>query len=210
MRTFEDRLLAELRTIVAERTPVPARRTKMKEKGLRLGLAACAVTAAAAGVVAIPAFNGERAYGANTVVREPDGSIKLTLVDFSHPERVEAKLRSFGVPAKVDFLPFGTQCRGREHDSDFWNLDGPDNGVFGGDPATDPHADQDMRGSVIARVHPNKLRPGEQVLLSVWYDPSAGRDSAIAFSPLVKKTDGFPPCQRVPGGPTNGPDGVGG
>ncbi|WUH97911.1 hypothetical protein OHR68_31040 [Spirillospora sp. NBC_00431] len=205
MPTFEDRLLEELKGVVAERTPVRTRRGK---KGLRLGLAACAVTAVAAGVMAVPAFTGgDSASVANAIVREPDGSIKLTLVDFTHPERVEAMLYSFGVPARVDFLPFDTQCEGREFDNnDFWGMELPDNGVFG----DDPWAEEDMSGPVIMRIYPKKLRPGEQVLLSVWHSPPAGPDSAMIASSVVKKTDGFPPCRRVPGGPTDGPDGVGG
>ncbi|MGI5200510.1 hypothetical protein ACQEU6_02740 [Spirillospora sp. CA-108201] len=113
------------------------------------------------------------------------------MVEFTHPERVEAKLRSLGVPATVDFLPF---------DSDWWQSEEPDTGVFGGDPGSDPHADADMRGDVVARIHPQKLKRGEQVVLSVWF----GKDAGSVFSPMIKPAGTVSPCTRVPGGPSAG------
>ncbi|MCO6004902.1 hypothetical protein NE236_07905 [Actinoallomurus purpureus] len=62
------------------------------------------------------------------------------LVEFTHPERVEQKLPAFGVPPKVDFLPFGTQCKGREYNSDFWMSEKPDIGVFGRQRPVAPRA----------------------------------------------------------------------
>jgi hypothetical protein len=204
MQTFEDRLLTELRNVVAARSEEPAPRRR--RTGLRLGMAAAVLGATAAAVVAVPAFTGDEASQANAVERGPDGSITVRLVEFTHPEQVEARLRAFGVPATVDFLPFGTQCKGREYSSDWWQSEEPDSGVFGEDPGANPHADADMRGSVVARIHPQKLHPGEQVVLSVWF----GKDAGSVFSPAVKKKGSVPPCTRVAGGPSAGGDGVGG
>lgn len=105
----------------------------------------------------------------------------------------------------MDFLPFGTQCKGREYDSDFWMYEKPDAGVFGDDPGSDPQADEDMRGEVGARIHPDKLKPGEMVVLDVWFE-----DAATVLSPMVKRVGTVPACVRVPGGPQSGADGVGG
>ncbi|WP_433174773.1 hypothetical protein [Actinoallomurus sp. CA-150999] len=211
MQTFEDRLLAELKHVVAANRPAAEPRRRVRRwTGPRLALAAGAIAAAVGTAVAVPALTAHERAQANTVVRVPDGSIVVRLVEFTHPERVEQKLRALGVPAKVDFLPFGTQCKGREYDSDFWMSEHPDNGVFGGDPGSDPHADADMRNAVGTRIYPNKLKPGEMVVLDVWFENTKDPASSSTVNPMVKKIGTVPPCVRVPGGPHSGPNGVGG
>ncbi|GAA4604799.1 hypothetical protein GCM10023195_16450 [Actinoallomurus liliacearum] len=212
MQTFEDRLLAELKHVVAANRPTEeSRRRPRRRAGRRLVLAAGAVAVAAGTVIAVPALTEDKSARANAVERVPDGSIVVRLVEFTHPERVEQKLRAFGVTAKVDFLPFGTQCKGREFDGDFWMSDKPDTGVFGDDPGVDPHADEDMRGEVGTRIYPDKLKPGEMVVLDVWFQNTKDPTSASVLVPMVKKAGTVPACVRVPGGPHSGPDGgVGG
>jgi hypothetical protein len=211
MQTFEDRLLTELKHVVAANRPATESRHQPRRwTGRRLVLTAGAVAAAVGTVIAVPALTGDKSAGANAVERVPDGSIAVHLVEFTHPERVEQKLRAFGVPAKVDFLPFGTQCKGREYNSDFWMSETPDDGVFGDDPGSDPHADEDMRGGVGTRIYPDKLKPGEMVVLDVWFQNTKDSTSASVLSPMVKKAGTMPACVRVPGGPRSGPDGVGG
>lgn len=208
MQTFENRLLAELKHVVAANQPAAeSPRRPQRWTGRRLVLTAGTVAAAVGTLIAVPALTEDKSARANAVERLQDGSIAVHLVEFTHPEQVEQKLRAFGVPAKVDFLPFGTQCKGRESNSDFWMSANPDDGVFGGDPGSNPHADTDMKGGVGTRIYPDKLKPGEMVVLDVWFQNTKNSTSANVLSPTVKKAGTVPACVRVPGGPRSLPGG---
>ncbi|MCO5990287.1 hypothetical protein NE235_29650 [Actinoallomurus spadix] len=183
----------ELKQVVAanDRAAEPRRRPR-RWTGRRLALAAGAVAAAVGTMIAVPALTENRSAEANAAERAPDGSIAVHLVEFTHPERVEQKLRAFGIPAKVDFLPFGTQCKGREFDGDFWMTDKPVRGprrrhrrlipgrpqwrsapgsrrVFRSAPIPAPSLSSPGRRG---RVFPRRTSPRP------WSSPGAGRRSA--------------------------------
>ncbi|TDD59049.1 hypothetical protein E1263_16760 [Kribbella antibiotica] len=104
MNTFEDKLLAELRTVVAER-PVDIRRKRPKR--VLVGIAAC-LTLAAGTAVAVPMLSGDPAYA---VVTQPDGSVRVTIYRAEGDKGLQKRLRAAGVPAEVDFLAKGKTCR---------------------------------------------------------------------------------------------------
>jgi hypothetical protein len=109
--TFEDRLLAELRALVAERPasaaagPPPARRVPRR----RLAFAAGAVVAAVAGVFV--AVDGDPAAPAYAVDRHSDGSVTVEIHGLRDAAGLQAKLRAAGIPAVVDYAPAGKMCR---------------------------------------------------------------------------------------------------
>ncbi|MFC9686957.1 hypothetical protein ACFTSF_00330 [Kribbella sp. NPDC056951] len=105
MNTFEDKLLAELRTVVAER---PADIRRKRPKRLLVGIAAC-LTLAAGTAVAVPMLGSSSP--AYAVVTQPDGTVRVTIYRAEGAEGLEKRLRAAGVPAEVDFLPAGKTCR---------------------------------------------------------------------------------------------------
>ncbi|GAA4015828.1 hypothetical protein GCM10022247_43480 [Allokutzneria multivorans] len=96
---FEDRLLTELKQVVAEREPVrPAARW-------RLALAATGLAA-----VAVPLlFTGGGA--AFALEKQQDGTVRVEIKQLSDAAGLERKLAELGIKAKVDYLPAGKTCR---------------------------------------------------------------------------------------------------
>jgi hypothetical protein len=110
MTTFEDRLLAELRAVVAERptpraTPTPVRRPPRA----RVLLGAGAVAATAVGVFV--ATGGDTAAPAYAVAKQPDGSVTVEIKSLRDAAGLQEKLRAAGIPAVVDYTPMGKTCR---------------------------------------------------------------------------------------------------
>ncbi|MEA2160430.1 MAG: hypothetical protein QOD66_2810 [Solirubrobacteraceae bacterium] len=106
--TFEDRLLRELRAVVAtrpapERVAAPARTIRA-----RLILAAGVVAATAAGVFV--ATGGDTASPAYAVEKQPDGSVTVAIHSVSDAAGLQGKLRAAGIPAVVDYTPNGKMC----------------------------------------------------------------------------------------------------
>jgi hypothetical protein len=106
---FEDRLLVELRAVVAERpaaTPAPAKRASS-----RLVLSGAATAAAAAAGASVFVLGAGSATPAFAVDRQADGDVSVTINRLSDAPELEAKLRAAGVPAVVDYTPAGKTCR---------------------------------------------------------------------------------------------------
>lgn len=124
---FEERLLVQLKEVVAERAaarpadaatdPAGVRAAGRRDHRLvrprrRLVFAlGAALTLAAVGVVAGPPLLGLRETPAYAVVRDPDGSIRVYIRDYRDPKGLEHRIESFGVRAAVDYLPGGMRCR---------------------------------------------------------------------------------------------------
>jgi hypothetical protein len=106
--TFEDRLLDELRTVVAAR-PAPEAVSAAPPRRLRLALATGAVAATAVGVVVIS--GGDSAAPAYAVEQQPDGSVTVEIRSLRDAAGLQEKLRAAGIPAVVDYTPAGKMCR---------------------------------------------------------------------------------------------------
>ncbi|HTE62715.1 MAG TPA: hypothetical protein VK631_20335 [Solirubrobacteraceae bacterium] len=109
--TFEERLLTELRAVVAERpapetvAPASARRVPRA----RLVLAAGAVAATAAAVFV--GTGGDPAATAYAVEKQSDGSVTVEVRSLRDAAGLQEKLRAAGIPAVVDYTPAGKMCR---------------------------------------------------------------------------------------------------
>ncbi|WP_131739269.1 hypothetical protein [Actinomadura roseirufa] len=189
MTTFEDRLLVELKGVVAERAVAERRPSGARRRPVRLFALAGAVVAAAAGIaVAVPLATGEDGAKANAVERRPDGSIAVHWRDFDHPEQVEAKLRGFGVPARVTTIPSGKQCRDQPEE----RQGGRAGGVFGPPGALGPNA---------TTIYPGRLRPGQFLAINIWtMRDEHGKLLQRVMQPGVAQGP-IGPCVLVPGGP---------
>ncbi len=99
---FEDRLLEELRQVVDERPVSGQPRRKPGRTRWALAGAACALTIAAAAIVA---SSGEVTPNAYAVQKQPDGTVAVSIKSLSDAGGLEEKLRQAGVPAVVHYLP---------------------------------------------------------------------------------------------------------
>ncbi|MEN3534514.1 hypothetical protein AAH991_05320 [Microbispora sp. ZYX-F-249] len=73
-------------------------------------LAGAAVTGiAAAAVVAVPLLAGTQ-NAAYAVVKQTDGTIRVTVRELREPDELEAKLEDAGIPADVTFTEAGKRC----------------------------------------------------------------------------------------------------
>jgi hypothetical protein len=112
MKTFEDELLTELKTVVEERAHAkPAARGKRR---LVIGMAA-AVTLAAGTAIAVPLIGGDKTTATATattysVTRAADGTAQLTITG-QDPKELERAFAKDGIKAEVTFLKPGEYCR---------------------------------------------------------------------------------------------------
>ena len=110
--TFEDRLLAELREVVAARPePVAVPAAAPRRRRRRAGIAGTAVAAAAAAVAIALIGGADPASPAYAVERQPDGSVEVVINSLSDASGLQAELRAAGVPAVVDYVSPGKACR---------------------------------------------------------------------------------------------------
>jgi hypothetical protein len=110
---FEDRLLAELRELVANQPgPVAAvRPTGRRRRPTRFVVGSVAATAVVAGLV-LAATWSDNVSPAFAVDRQPDGSVTVTVKRLSDAQGLERQLRAAGIPAVVNYAPAGKACRG--------------------------------------------------------------------------------------------------
>jgi hypothetical protein len=117
---FEQRLLRELRQVVAESPrPVPtqpgiAAGPMRLGRGLRIGLAATAAAAIAIAIVSGLSIGGGSDGKAWAVDRNPDGSVTVRIDSLADAAGLQRKLNEAGVPALVQYLPKGKTCAGEE------------------------------------------------------------------------------------------------
>jgi hypothetical protein len=107
MKRFEERLLDELRRMVAEhpRTERPPRRPRRLV--LAGGLASVAAVAAVAGVFLLTGG----ASPAYAVSKNDDGTVTVEISSLSDAAGLEQKLRDAGIRAVVQYVPPGKACK---------------------------------------------------------------------------------------------------
>jgi hypothetical protein len=202
--TFEDRLLAELRAVVAARptpnaaTARPARRARRT----RPTLAAGAVAATIAGVFV--ATGGDTAAPAYAVEKRSDGSVTVEIHSLRDAAGLQQKLAAAGIPAVVDYTPIRKMCReprGRP--------------ASAGHPMTLGVGVREGRSATFTIPRGN-VRPGETLVITSSVGSSASRlgveiiDGPVAPCELVAAPPPAAPGQST-GGATSGPSfGAGG
>jgi len=107
---FEDRLLGELRQLVAER-PAPEVVTLPRPHRRRPLVIAGTATAAAAGVALVFAVGSNGVTPAFAVDRQPNGDVSVTISKLSDAHGLQSQLRAAGINAEVDYTPAGKACR---------------------------------------------------------------------------------------------------
>jgi hypothetical protein len=107
---FEDRLLAELRQVVAER-PAPEVVATPRSHRRRPLLFAGTATAAAAATAALLTLTAGGIAPAFAVDRQPNGDVSVTINKLSDAKGLQSQLRAAGINAQVDYTPAGKACR---------------------------------------------------------------------------------------------------
>jgi hypothetical protein len=119
---FEERLLARLKAVVAERgaahagaeAPSAASRGPWRRRSLRLGLAAVAAVVIAIAVVVVSSGGGStsRAYAVEPL---DGGGVAIKIYSLAEdPEGLEEALEEAGIPAHIEWLAAQTTCRERK------------------------------------------------------------------------------------------------
>jgi hypothetical protein len=127
---FEERLLARLKAVVAERgaaeagadagaeapgaSPGAASRGPWRRRSLRLGLAAAAAVVIAIAVVVVSSGGGStsRAYAVEPL---DGGGVAIKIYSLAEdPEGLEEALEEAGIPAHIEWLAAQTTCRERK------------------------------------------------------------------------------------------------
>jgi hypothetical protein len=184
MNTFEDKLLAELRTVVAER-PDDVRRKRPTR--LLVGIAA-SLTLAAGTAVAVPVLGSSSP--AFAVSKQSDGTVQVKIYRPKDGAELEKQLKAVGVPADVEFLPQGETCHRTP---------------AGERPASGPAALELMRdttkdGGYVLVLHPADYRSNTLVLeadssATTWVPTRRG--PAMFAKATRLKTGTFGPCVAV-------------
>ncbi len=116
---FEERLLAELKAVVADRAAAAARteaedRTAAKPAwrrlGPRLALGAGIALAAVAAALVVSA-GGDNPSKAFAVVPREAGGVTIEIYSLEEAAGLEQALADAGIPSQVSWLPAGTVCR---------------------------------------------------------------------------------------------------
>jgi hypothetical protein len=111
---FEERLLSELRQVVAERAATPSGGRPARILGWRLQLRPAAVgvvavvALAVAAVVGLPLLRDTPAYAVSSA---RDGTVTVRINELRDADGLERQLERHGIPAEVDYTPAGTVCR---------------------------------------------------------------------------------------------------
>lgn len=110
---FEDRLLVELKQVVASRAssaePTQAPPVRRAAWRPRLALAGGAATLGLAGAFLLPTFLGNE-NAAFAVTENDDGTVTVKINHFSDAEELRRKLADVDIPATVEYLPLGQMC----------------------------------------------------------------------------------------------------
>jgi len=200
---FEDRLLTELRAVVAQR-PAPAAApapepTHHRPPRLVLGGLATAIAAVAAVVGLSVGGSSEPAYA---VDRQADGDVTVTINRLSDAEGLQSKLRAAGLPAVVRYTPPGKMCV-------------PPDGAVAPSRSASPRqklttqASTSQGGKTTFTISRDSVGPGQTLLISTSGGGTGVSSIGIAVIPgsftscdLVDAPAGPPPA---PGSPDNGP-----
>jgi hypothetical protein len=182
---FEERLLAQLKDVVAERASMAAAPASRSRRRLVISFAAAGALAAVGVLVAVllPALGAGPAYA---VTRDPDGSIRVYIRDYRDPKGLQRRIEAFGVKAAVDYIPLGTTCR--EPRGDFV----PPEQVLREMVSCGPFGEED---GIYWKLHPEFIGPDQTFVYVVQVGKDAGGGVQKA---LIRLANGpVAPCDPV-------------
>lgn len=141
---FEQRLLARLKAVVAERgaaaaaaeaEKTPAAASSWRRRGPRLALGAGVVLAAVA-VALVVSAGGDNPSRAFAVEPQDGGGVRIKIYKLEDASGLETALEDAGIQAQVTWLPAGKVCREPHYKPTIVHL--PGGGSFGGGTMSGP------------------------------------------------------------------------
>lgn len=199
---FEERLLGELKSVVAHRKAEqpavqPARAPLWRRRRVVSVAAASALAVGAA--VGVPLLGGETttapASAAFTVSSNDDGTVTVTIYRFDDAEGLEAQLAEHGVPADVAYTPYGKHCQADRYGlSPTQHQVDVDNATLAGIPLN-------MNDVVLSfNLRPADFQPDETlVVVNSWAgtdtDPTKGAVSLRQEANVVTAIGPVEPCE---------------
>ena len=176
--TFEDRLLAELRQVVAANPAPPASRRRVAVPQRLLLVAAGAASAALAALI-VAGGGGSSAYA---LERQSDGSVTVHINSLSDASGLEGSLRRAGIPAVVDYTPNcvpATAVPPKDGGPSFTTGQADTGGPHGAGARVKVTSSVriDSREGVTFSLDPGRIPPGEKVFITT----STGHADAIGI-----------------------------
>jgi hypothetical protein len=227
---FEQRLLARLKAVVAERGAA-AERSEAKEAaadkppwrrlGPRLALGV-AVAVAAVATALIVGAGGDNASKAFAVVPREGGGVTIKIYSLGEASGLERALEDAGIKAQVTWLPAGKVCREPHYKHSDLHL--PGGGTLGGFTMGGPGGPMTIavgstrkwresfgksrRGEIAAdeqanvNLDPAAFRPDQSVVISGTPTPYDGDPEGGSIASLGVAEGPVEPCEPVPALPS--------
>jgi hypothetical protein len=191
---YEERLLVELRGVVAERAtstaaPVRTVRTVRPRARFAVGLGAAAALAVAAGIGG-PALLGAGDGPAYAADKDPDGSIRIYIREYSDAKGLQERLRQLGVDAVVDYVPNGKQCR--EPRATYVPFDQQPADLLTSLP---PKGDE----GIYLRLHPELIGEGRTFVFTTTLVGDLDDEEGLAHAQVRLATGPVADCEQIPG-----------
>lgn len=191
---YEERLLVELRGVVAERAtstaaPVRTVRTVRPRARFAVGIGAAAALAVAAGIGG-PALLGAGDGPAYAADKDPDGSIRIYIREYSDAKGLQERLRQLGVDAVVDYVPNGKQCR--EPRATYVPFDQQPTGLLTSLP---PKGDE----GTYLRLHPELIGEGRTFVFTTTLVGDLDDEEHLAKAQVRLATGPVADCEQIPG-----------
>jgi hypothetical protein len=229
---FEERLLAELKAVVAERGAAAARieaedhvavEPVRRRLGPRLALAAGLVLAAVAAALVVSA-GGDNPSKAFAVVPREGGGVTIEIYSLEDSQGLESALAEAGIRSQVTWLPAGKICREPHYKPSMVHL--PGGGTLSGMTMGGPggpmtiavesthryrrsfgkHRRGEVSDGELANVNldPAAFRPNQSVVISGTPIPFNGDPEGGSIASLGVAEGPVEPCEPVPALPSGG------
>jgi hypothetical protein len=191
---FEEKLLGELKSLVADRTAERPARTPLWRRPRVVSVASAGALAIGA-AVGLPLLGGDTAAppasAAFTVKANLNGSVTARVNRLEDAEGLERQLEAYGIPIEVDYAPLDLECQQPRF------THAPDSNAVGFAWMAN---DDVSRTWIEAYVWPDRLRPGQTVVIQAGYmslEPVDGGGQSMWAGTAV--ADGpVRPCKLVP------------
>jgi hypothetical protein len=226
---FEQRLLARLKAVVAERgaavsaAEAPPATSSWRRRAPRLGLGVgIALTAIA--VALIVSAGGDNPSKAFAVEPQKDGGVTIKVYALEDASGLEQALEAAGIRAQVTWLPAGKVCREPHYKPTIVHL--PGGGSFGGGAMSGPGgitigigstkawresfgkrmrgelSAEEMRSSANINLDPKAFHSDQSVVLSGTPVPYNGDPEGGSITKLGVAEGPVEPCKQVPALPS--------
>jgi hypothetical protein len=195
---FEERLLDQLRAVVAERgiaaAAEPAIATRARRPALRLALAGAGV-AVVAGAALIAVAGGDGTSAAYAVEPQAGGQVRVEIRSLEDAHGLEGALAESGIQADVNYLPAGMACREPRFTPAKAGASKTTQGIF-----------QSPSGNVVFTIDRDAVGAGQTLVLTA--SPGPGGEGDAVQTAVAE--GGVAPCVQVPAGQAAPPLGADG